>query len=46
MNIGYQAELLLKNNIKTTLENILAIFECIREYGVFEKNKRCIVKCL
>lgn len=34
INIRYPA----KNNIQTALENILAIFEGIREYGVYEKR--------
>jgi len=39
MNIGHPAKLLIKNYLQTALENILAMFEGIREYGVYEKDK-------
>jgi len=34
MNIGQP----IKNNVQTALENILAMFDVFREYGVFEKR--------
>jgi hypothetical protein len=34
MNIDHPA----KNNIQKALENILAMFEAIGEYGVYEKR--------
>jgi hypothetical protein len=43
INIGYQ----IKNNIQTSLENILAMFDVFREYGIFEKKINFwMIKCL
>ncbi len=47
MNSGHPAKLLIKNNIKTALENILAMSEVIREYGFHEiKINFWMIKCL